>query len=146
MEDVMGIVEKECAKKEIPEIRTGDLVKVHYKIIEGDSERTQVFEGIILRNRGAGLGKTITVRKISFNIGVERVFLLNSPHLEKIELLKRGKVRRSRLYYLRKLSGKSAKIEERTGKKEAGKTAGESDNVDVNSPPLSDGEENKATQ
>lgn len=146
MEDIMGIVEKQCAKKEIPEIRTGDLVKVHYKIIEGDSERTQVFEGVILRNRGSGLGKTITVRKISFNIGVERIFLLNSPHLEKIELLKRGKIRRSRLYYLRKLSGKSAKIEERTGKKETGKIEGEADNTDVNSPPLTEGEENKPSQ
>ncbi|MBN1383585.1 MAG: 50S ribosomal protein L19 [Elusimicrobia bacterium] len=128
MEDVMSIVEKECAKKEIPDIKSGDLVKVHYKIIEGDSERTQIFEGVILRIRGSGLGKTITVRKISFNIGVERVFLLNSPHLEKIELVKRGKVKRSRLYYLRKLSGKSAKIEEKTSKKQSEEAVQEADN------------------
>src|SRR3989339_403403 len=122
MENLISVVENQYAKKANSEIRPGDLVKVHYKIIEGDSERTQVFEGTILRIRGAGNGKTITVRKISFGIGVERVFMLNSPRLEKIELVKHRKVRRSRLYYLRGLSGKSARMEERAGKEQVQET------------------------
>ncbi|MDD5687264.1 MAG: 50S ribosomal protein L19 [Elusimicrobia bacterium] len=114
MKNLMGIVESKFMKKETTGFRPGDSVKVYYKIIEGDSERTQIYEGIVLRIKGSGLNKTVTIRKISFSIGVERVFLLSSPRLEKIELVKQGKVRRSRLYYLRSLSGKSARIEERS--------------------------------
>jgi len=113
MENLMSVVESQYQKKEIPVFRPGDSVKVHYKIVEGDSERTQIFEGTVLRKRGAGISKTITVRKISFGIGIERIFLLNSPRIENIEIVKQGKVRRSRLYYLRGLSGKSARIEEK---------------------------------
>ena len=98
MENIMNVVESQYQKKEIPVFRPGDTVKVYYKIVEGDSERTQIFEGTVLRIRGAGNGKTITVRKISFSIGIERIFLLNSPRIENIEIVKRGKVRRSRLY------------------------------------------------
>ena len=113
MENIMSVVESQYQKKEIPVFRQGDTVKVHYKIVEGESERTQIFEGTVLRMRGAGISKTITVRKISFGIGIERIFLLNSPRIENIEIVKQGKVRRSRLYYLRGLSGKSARIEEK---------------------------------
>lgn len=116
MENLVSYVEGHDGKKGIPAFRPGDHVRVHYKIVEGDAERTQIFEGTVLRKRGSGSGKTITVRKISFGIGVERIFLFNSPRIEKIELVKQGKVRRSRLYYLRGLSGKSARIEEKTAK------------------------------
>jgi len=116
MANLIDLVESKYYRANIPDFRPGDLVRVYFKIIEGDSERVQAFEGTVLRKKGAGLGKTITVRKISFGIGVERIFLLNSPRIEKIELLKKGKVRRSRLYYLRGLSGKSARIEEDSNK------------------------------
>lgn len=112
MANLIDVVESKYLKASIPEFRPGDLVRVYFKIIEGDSERIQAFEGIVLRRKGSGLSQTITVRKISFGIGIERIFLLNSPRIEKIELMKKGKVRRSRLYYLRGLSGKSARIEE----------------------------------
>ncbi len=118
MENIMDVVESQYQKKEIPVFRQGDTVRVHYKIVEGESERTQVFEGTVLRMRGAGISKTITVRKISFGIGIERIFLLNSPRIENIEIVKQGKVRRSRLYYLRGLSGKSARIEEKNVRQE----------------------------
>lgn len=116
MENLISFVENQYQKKEIPAFRPGDLVRVHYKIVEGDSDRTQIFEGTVLRRRGSGAGKTVTVRKVSFGIGVERIFLLNSPRIENIEIVKQGKVRRSRLYYLRGLSGKSARIEEKNEK------------------------------
>ncbi|MBI5574090.1 MAG: 50S ribosomal protein L19 [Elusimicrobia bacterium] len=116
MENLVGFVESQYQKKEIPVFRQGDTVKIHYKIVEGESERTQIFEGTVLRMRGAGISKTITVRKISFGVGIERIFLLNSPRIENIEIVKQGKVRRSRLYYLRGLSGKSARIEEKNAR------------------------------
>jgi large subunit ribosomal protein L19 len=91
---------------------SGDHVRVHFKIIEGSNERIQVFDGIVIRIKGNELSKTFTVRKISFGIGIERIFPIYSPRIEKIELVKRGKVRRAKLYYLRNLSGKSARISE----------------------------------
>lgn len=93
--------------------RPGDTVKVHMKVKEGDSERIQVFEGTVISRRGRGLGETFTVRKISFGVGVERTFHMTSPHVDKIELVRSGKVRRARLYYLRGLTGKSARVDER---------------------------------
>ena len=93
--------------------RPGDTVKVHMKVKEGDSERIQVFEGTVISRRGRGASETFTVRKISFGVGVERTFHMSSPHVEKIELVRSGKVRRARLYYLRGLTGKSARVEER---------------------------------
>jgi large subunit ribosomal protein L19 len=93
--------------------RPGDTVKVHMKVKEGDSERIQVFEGTVISRRGRGASETFTVRKISFGVGVERTFHMTSPHVEKIELVRSGKVRRARLYYLRGLTGKSARVEER---------------------------------
>jgi large subunit ribosomal protein L19 len=108
------ISEIEAAQKktEIPAFRTGDQVKVHFKVVEGDNERVQLFEGTVIRHKGSGLGETFTVRKVSFSIGVERIFPINSKRIEKIEIVRRGRVRRSRLYYLRGLSGKAARIEE----------------------------------
>jgi len=105
-------VESSQIKKEIPAFRAGDQVRVHFKIVEGESERIQVFDGLVIRKRGTGLGATFTVRKESFGVGVERIFPVNSPRIEKIEVVKSGKVRRAKLYYLRKLAGKAARIEE----------------------------------
>jgi large subunit ribosomal protein L19 len=92
--------------------RPGDQVKVHFKVVEGSNERIQVFEGIVLRKRGSGTSETFTVRKMSFGVGVERIFPIHSPRIEKIELSRHGKVRRAKLYYLRDLSGKAARITE----------------------------------
>jgi large subunit ribosomal protein L19 len=93
--------------------RPGDTVKIHMKVKEGDSERIQVFEGVVISRRGRGNSETFTVRKISFGVGVERTFHMTSPHVDKIELVRSGKVRRARLYYLRGLTGKSARVDER---------------------------------
>src|SRR5262244_3146758 len=93
-----------------PEFRVGDTVKVHYKIVEGDKDRIQVFQGVVLKKHRAGVRSSFTVRKVSFNVGVERVFMLHSPRIDKIEITSRGVVRRSRLFYLRDLSGKAARV------------------------------------
>jgi large subunit ribosomal protein L19 len=93
--------------------RPGDTVKIHMRVKEGDSERIQIFEGVVISRRGRGNSETFTVRKISFGVGVERTFHLASPHVDKIELVRSGKVRRARLYYLRGLTGKSARVDER---------------------------------
>lgn len=97
----------------ITQIKIGDMVKVHYKIIEGKRERVQIYEGYIISIKGKGITKTFKVRKISYGIGIERTFPMYSPNIAKIELIRRGKVRRSKLYYLRKRSGKSAVIKEK---------------------------------
>ncbi len=100
--------------REIPEFRPGDTVKVYFRIVEGeDKERVQMFQGVVIRKRGSGTGATFTVRKVSYGIGVERTFPLYSPRIEKIEVIRRGKVRRARLYYLRGRTGKTARIKER---------------------------------
>jgi large subunit ribosomal protein L19 len=93
-----------------PDFRVGDTVRVHYKIVEGDKDRIQVFQGVVIKKHRAGLRSSFTVRKVSFNVGVERVFMLHSPRLDKIEITSRGVVRRSRLFYLRDLSGKAARV------------------------------------
>ena len=100
-------------KTKAPEFRPGDTVKVHMKVKEGDSERVQIFEGVVIVRRGRGAGENFTVRKVSFGVGVERTFPVTSPHIEKIDLVRTGKVRRARLYYLRDLTGKSARLDER---------------------------------
>ena len=97
-------------RKDFPQFRAGDHIKVHVRVIEGDKERIQPFEGDVINIRGAGLNRTFTMRKISSGVGVERTFRLNSPKIAKIELLKQGDVRRAKLYYLRNLSGKAARI------------------------------------
>ena len=99
-------------KKDVPDFSSGDTVKVCVRIIENNKERIQVFQGVVMQRRGSGVSETFTVRKISSGVGVERTFPVNSPVISKIELVKRGKVRRSRITYLRKRSGKAARIKE----------------------------------
>ena len=106
-------VEKEYLRTDIPEFRPGDTLKVHVKVREGDKERFQIFQGVVISRRGAGTNESFTVRKMSGGIGVERVFPLHSPILDKIEVLRRGRARRAKLFYLRGLRGKAASIEER---------------------------------
>jgi large subunit ribosomal protein L19 len=111
----MGIIEKLASrqlKTDVPEFRPGDTVRVHQLIREGNKERVQVFEGVVIRRNGGGIGETFTVRKVSYNVGVERIYPLNSPRIKQIEVKQRGRVRRSRLYYLRDLSGKAARIQQ----------------------------------
>jgi large subunit ribosomal protein L19 len=103
--------------------KSGDQIKVFFKVVEGGNERIQVFEGIVIRVRGSGLSETFTVRKVSFGVGVERIFPMHSPRINKIEVVRRGKVRRAKLYYLRKLSGKAARISEDSSKKSLKKAA-----------------------
>jgi large subunit ribosomal protein L19 len=114
--DAIKFVEQEFTQeKNFPAFRAGDTVNVHYKIREGNKERIQQYQGIVLQRRNAGLNETITVRKISNGVGVERIFPLYSLNIDKIELVSRGKVRRARLFYLRDAKGKKAKVKERRG-------------------------------
>ena len=99
-----------------PDFRPGDTIRVHLKVVEGDSERIQVFEGTVLRRRGVGASESFTVRKMSFGVGVERTFPLHSPRVDKVKVVRSGKVRRAKLYYLRNLTGKAARIEEKGSK------------------------------
>jgi large subunit ribosomal protein L19 len=105
-------LERPQLRTDLPDIRVGDTVAVHYKIVEGDKERVQVFRGIVIKRHRAGARSTITVRKVSFGVGVERVFLMHSPRLDRIEQLSRGVVRRARLFYLRELKGKAARVKD----------------------------------
>ncbi|MCJ7545826.1 MAG: 50S ribosomal protein L19 [Deltaproteobacteria bacterium] len=105
-------LEKEYQRMDIPAFKSGDTVKVNFKIQEGDKERIQVFEGVVIRKRRGNTRATFTVRKVSYGIGVERIFPLHSPYIDKIEVVNRGQVRRSRLYYLRGRKGKAARIKE----------------------------------
>jgi large subunit ribosomal protein L19 len=105
-------ITKEQLRKDLPNFRPGDTLKVHVKVIEGSRERIQLFEGVVIKRRGGGISETFTVRKISYGVGVERTFPVHSPKLEKIEVARRGKVRRAKLYYLRGLRGKAARIQE----------------------------------
>ena len=111
--NIMEMLEKEQMRVDIPPFKAGDTVKVHAKIKEGEKERIQVFQGVVIRKRRGNTGATFTVRKVSYGIGVERIFPLHSPVIDKIEVLTRGRVRRARLYYLRKLRGKAARIKEK---------------------------------
>ena len=107
------LVEKSYLRKGLPGFRPGDTVKVHARVVEGNRERVQVFQGVVIRRSGGGLRETFTVRKISFGVGVERTFPLHSPSIAKLEVIQRGHVRRAKLYYLRDLRGKKARIKER---------------------------------
>ncbi|WP_422445869.1 50S ribosomal protein L19 [Thermoanaerobacterium sp. DL9XJH110] len=111
--DLLTAIEQEQIKKDIPDFRPGDTVKVYTKVVEGGRERIQVFEGTVIARRGGGLRETFTVRKISYGVGVERIFPLHSPRIDKIEVVKKGRVRRAKLYYMRELKGKAARIKER---------------------------------
>lgn len=110
--NILREITKEQLRQDIPDFRPGDTVRVHVKVREGQRERIQVFEGVVIRRRGGGISATYTVRKISYGVGVERTFPVHSPKIEKIERTRRGKVRRAKLYYLRGLSGKAARIKE----------------------------------
>lgn len=111
-EKLIQLVEQNYLRTDIPEFKAGDTIVVHYKVKEGDKERVQLFEGVVIRVNGGSIAKTFTVRKISSGVGVERIIPINSPMIEKIEVKRIGKVRRSKLYYLRGLSGKKARIKE----------------------------------
>lgn len=111
--NIIDTIEREQLRADIPQFMPGDSVKLHVKVVEGGKERIQVYEGVVTRKSHGGLKETFTVRKISGGVGVERTFPVHSPMLEKIEVLRKGKVRRAKLYYLRERSGKSARIEER---------------------------------
>ncbi len=110
--DVIQEIEREQLRSDIPDVRPGDTVRVLVRVIEGDKERLQPFEGVCIARRGGGLRETFTVRKVSGGVGVERIFPLNSPSIAEIEILRRGKVRRAKLYYLRGRRGKKARIKE----------------------------------
>ncbi|GLI07048.1 MULTISPECIES: 50S ribosomal protein L19 [Paenibacillus] len=105
-------ITKEQLRSDIPSFRPGDTLKVYVKVIEGSRERVQLFEGVVIKRRGGGISETFTVRKISYGVGVERTFPIHTPKIDKIEVARRGKVRRAKLYYLRGLRGKAARIQE----------------------------------
>jgi large subunit ribosomal protein L19 len=112
MQKLIEDITKEQLKADLPQFRPGDTVRVHVKVVEGTRERIQVFEGVVIKRRGGGISETFTARKISYGVGVERTFPVHSPKIAKIEVIRRGKVRRAKLYYLRNLRGKAARIKE----------------------------------
>lgn len=117
--DVMKAIESEQMKDNAENFSVGDTVKVYFKIIEGANERVQIFEGIVLAKNNSGIRRTFVVRKISYGVGVERIFPLHSPRVERVEVIRRGRVRRAKLYYLRDKVGKKAKVKELIRKKNA---------------------------
>lgn len=110
--EIIRAIEQEQLKKDLPDFAAGDTVKVHIRIKEGKRERIQVFEGVVLKRQNGGLRETFTVRKISFGVGVEKIFPVHSPSIEKIDVIRKGKVRRAKLHYLRNRTGKAAKVKE----------------------------------
>lgn len=111
--NTLDALDAEQLRSDIPDFRAGDTLKVHVRVVEGNRSRIQIFQGVVIRRQGSGVRETFTVRKISFSVGVERTFPVHTPVIEKIELLTRGAVRRAKLYYLRDLRGKAAKIKEK---------------------------------
>ncbi len=111
--DVREMIALEQMRADMPEFRAGDTVKVHVRIKEGEKERLQVFEGVVMRRRGDGMGASFTVRKVSYGVGVERIFPLHSPIIDHVDLVTQGRVRQGRIYYLRSLRGKAARIKEK---------------------------------
>ncbi len=111
--DLIKTIEQEQMKNDVPAFRPGDTVKVHVRVVEGARERIQVFQGVVINRRGGGLTETFKVRRVSYGVGVERTFPIHSPRIEKIEIARRGDVRRAKLYYLRNLKGKAARIKEK---------------------------------
>ena len=111
--NIIQALEQEQLRKDIPSFRPGDTVRVHVKVVEGNRERIQVFEGVVINRQGGGVRETFTVRRVSYNVGVERTFPVHSPRIEKIEVTRKGIVRRAKLYYLRNLTGKAERIKER---------------------------------
>jgi large subunit ribosomal protein L19 len=117
--ELLKAIEAKQIKDDVETFKIGDTVKVHYRIIEGRVERVQVFEGLCISKRGAGIKRSFTVRKLSYGVGVERTFPLNSPRIQKVEVVRRGRVRRAKLYYIRDRVGKASKVAELIRKKEA---------------------------
>jgi len=113
MPNTIDALAAQTARDDVPEFRAGDTLKVHVRVVEGNRSRIQLFQGVCIRLQGSGIGRTFTVRKISFGVGVERTFPLHTPIIDRIELVTRGDVRRAKLYYLRNLRGKAAKIKEK---------------------------------
>ncbi|MFC2950130.1 50S ribosomal protein L19 [Virgibacillus sediminis] len=113
MQNLIADITKDQLRTDHPDFRPGDTLKVHVKVVEGTRERIQVFEGVVIKRQNGGISETFTVRKISYGVGVERTFPLHSPRIDKIEVTRRGRVRRAKLYYLRNLRGKAARIKER---------------------------------
>lgn len=113
MQNLIAEITKDQLRTDHPEFRPGDTVKVHAKVVEGTRERIQIFEGVVIKRQNGGISETFTVRKISYGVGVERTFPLHSPRVDKIEVTRRGIVRRAKLYYIRNLRGKAARIKER---------------------------------
>ena len=111
--NTLDALDADSLRDDIPEFRPGDTLKVHVRVVEGNRERIQVFQGVVIRRQGGGIRETFTVRKVSFGVGVERTFPVHTPVVEKIEVVTRGDVRRAKLYYLRELRGKAAKIKEK---------------------------------
>lgn len=126
--DVIKAIEQEQLRTDLPEVAIGDYVRVHLKVKEGNRERIQVFEGTVIAKKGAGLKETFTVRRISYGVGVERILPVHSPRIDKIEIVRKGKIRRAKLYYLRNRVGKAAKVQEKL----ATKGSPETENVNVN--------------
>ncbi len=114
--NTLDALDAQSQRTDLPDFRAGDTVKVHARVVEGNRSRVQVFQGVVIRRHGGGLRETFTVRKVSFGVGVERTYPINSPALDRIEVVTRGAVRRAKLYYLRELRGKAAKIKERREK------------------------------
>ena len=112
MTNIITEITKDQLRSDLPSFRPGDTVKVHVKIVEGTRERIQLFEGVVIKRRGGGISETFTVRKISYGVGVERTFPVHTPKIAKLEVIRKGKVRRAKLYYLRNLRGKAARIKE----------------------------------
>ncbi|GAA3950923.1 50S ribosomal protein L19 [Actinomadura viridis] len=113
MHTLIQEIEKAAMRADVPDFRPGDTLKVHVRVTEGNRSRIQIFQGVVIRRQGGGARETFTVRKVSYSVGVERTFPLNSPSIEKIEVVTRGDVRRAKLYYLRNLRGKAARIKEK---------------------------------
>jgi large subunit ribosomal protein L19 len=113
MQELIAAVTKDQLRTDHPEFGAGDTVKVHVKVVEGERERIQVFEGVVIKRQNGGISETFTVRKLSYGVGVERTFPVHSPRIDKIEVTRKGSVRRAKLYYLRNLQGKAARIRER---------------------------------
>ena len=111
--NIINVLEQEQLRSDIPDFRAGDTVRVHVKVVEGSRERIQMFEGLVIKRQGGGIRETFTVRRIASGVGVERTFPVHSPRLEKIDLLRRGIVRRAKVYYLRNRTGKAARIREK---------------------------------
>ena len=111
--DLIRAIEQEQMKPEKPEFSPGDTVRVHVKVVEGNRERSQVYEGVVMRMRGGGINENFTVRRVTRSIGIERTFLIHSPRVDKVEVVRRGSVRRAQLYYLRGLVGKAARVKEK---------------------------------